>query len=475
MVATICLLTCALATAPPEVRADWQLAPRLSRGQELVYSGSFKEETLGKAVQHSRTYQLESRVFVLYISPQGSDVALFTVVRMRRPGQLPGTGPDQPASVQLELAKVDPQGHVTAAGGVPLAVALEGPTGLECGAFVPARRGRLEQGQTWEVPEEARPPRTWKVVGNESVQGTPCLKLTGIQQSADWDHPRGDSTAWRRLDTVWLEPVLGIAFRFERRIERREPARREPTHRSLTAYSLDNRMVYPGLLADDRRHEILYAAELADKMNPFLRAPEKVGPRYFEDALGRIAQYMESQPATPYREALTHLQRRLEAARRGEAPPAPSERASAGSVVAVGQPAPDFVVPDLDHRESARLRRFLGRPVLLVFYSPTSRYAPEILHFAQSLSDAHRDTVTVIGLTVSEDFAFVRKQRDELRVTFALLSGQGLRLTYAVEATPKFVLLDAKGIVRGAYVGWGREVPALVTEELKRWKGSTDE
>ena len=42
-------------------------------------------------------------------------------------------------------------------------------------------------------------------------------------------------------------------------------------------------------------------------------------------------------------------------------------------------------------------------------------------------------------------------------------------LSYAVEATPKVVLLDSDGVVRGTYLGWGRETPSAVTEELKRW------
>ena len=31
------------------------------------------------------------------------------------------------------------------------------------------------------------------------------------------------------------------------------------------------------------------------------------------------------------------------------------------------------------------------------------------------------------------------------------------------------VLLDAAGVVRGSYVGWGNEIPLEVLEELKRW------
>jgi hypothetical protein len=74
----------------------------------------------------------------------------------------------------------------------------------------------------------------------------------------------------------------------------------------------------------------------------------------------------------------------------------------------------------------------------------------------------------VLGLAVFGETDQVLKQRDDLKLTFPLLAGQGLRFTYAVEATPKFVVLDAQGIVRGSYTGWGRELPTLVNDELSR-------
>jgi hypothetical protein len=82
---------------------------------------------------------------------------------------------------------------------------------------------------------------------------------------------------------------------------------------------------------------------------------------------------------------------------------------------------------------------------------------------------AHKDEIKVIGLAVADDTAAVLKQRGEMHLTFPILSGRGLRVTYAVDATPKLVVLDAKGVVRGAYVGWGKETPTLVADELKNW------
>jgi peroxiredoxin len=165
------------------------------------------------------------------------------------------------------------------------------------------------------------------------------------------------------------------------------------------------------------------------------------------------------------------LKRRVEAARRGETPPTPfpDETNSAAPVVAVpGRLAPDFMATDVVRRQSAHLKQFLGRPVVLVFYAPGSFQAEQVLRFAQRLADFHKDEIAVVGLVMSEEADRARRQRDELELTLPLLDGTGLRKSYDVQATPKFVVLDAAGVVRGSYVGWGQEAPAAIVADLKR-------
>jgi peroxiredoxin len=138
-------------------------------------------------------------------------------------------------------------------------------------------------------------------------------------------------------------------------------------------------------------------------------------------------------------------------------------------VATVGQPAPDFLATELTGTGSARLRNWLGRPVLLVFYHPSSPTAAEVLRFAQKVATDRAGAVRVVGMSVSDDAALVRKQHGEMKMTFPVLSGGGLRHSYAIEDTPKFVLLDGAGVVRGAYLGWGHETAGEVLTELARW------
>jgi peroxiredoxin len=371
----------------------------------------------------------------------------------------------------LEVAQVDPHGRVLGRAGKPFPVPLEGPATVEAGAFVELPRGRFADKLAWEVNEPGRPPRKWQAVGREVISGTSCIKLEGVQQSADWEQPRADRTAWRRRDLVWLTPRLGVAYRVERMVERRDPARREATHRQVTRYELESSLPYPGQLYEDRRREILQTRAFAEMAAPFLVEPAKHGPRPFETVLAKIAVHLENNPPTPYRLAVRQVQRRVEAGRRGESPPVlPAEEAPGRAVGAdPGQQAPDFVATNLlTAGQSLRLRSVQGRPVLLVFYNPASAITPDLLRFAQQIAEKHRSKIAVIGLSVADDANVARRQHAELKLSFPILSGKGLRQVYAVEATPKLVVLDAAGVVRAGYLGWGQETPGAIQDELKQ-------
>src|SRR4029077_17765609 len=81
--------------------------------------------------------------------------------------------------------------------------------------------------------------------------------------------------------------------------------------------------------------------------------------------LKRIQFHLDSQPATPYRKAILHVQRNVEKARKGEMPveTVQEEFPVAVPVLRVGQRAPDFLVTELTGKQSsAQFYRLLGRP-----------------------------------------------------------------------------------------------------------------
>lgn len=496
MAATLYLLGCILIpaqTMPPlnkpaaparerplsSLGGDWLLMPRLSRSQELVYSGTFTEEGRGGRVQFGRSYRLETRILVLDTPPGGADVAVLTLLKHRSSSPPPAASASQPAmsgdaalvSVRLERMHVDLQGKITAEPNVNLLVPLDGAPTLECGGFIALPGGRVSMGQEWTVLEGDRPPLTWRAAGAEMVAGTNCLKLIGEQKSADWDHPRGDRSAWLRKETVWLSPQLGLAARLEREILLREPAQREATQRSRLRLELESPFQLSSQASDSRRQEVTQALAFRDSLAPLLKQPTRYGP-HLSALLRRIEQYLEYQPETPYRPAVLQVKRRVESAKRGETPPEPvAELRPVSTGAAIGQRAPDFIATNFSSGGSVQLRRWMGKPVLLVFYHPESQTASAVLRFAQQMLAKYPQRIYVAGMSISDKADLVRRQQAQLGLSFPLLSAGGLRGSFGVASTPKIVLLDGNNIIRSEHLGWagGGETAHEVEEELRRW------
>ncbi len=147
---------------------------------------------------------------------------------------------------------------------------------------------------------------------------------------------------------------------------------------------------------------------------------------------------------------------------------ATEEVAVVARAIEPGQRVPDFVVSSLTERESARLDRLLGRPILVVFYNPQTPMGKEVMLFAKRLAEAPGSRVAILAMAVTADAEAARKQHHDLRLPFPILDGQGMRLTFGVEATPRLVLLDGDGVVRAAMTGWGYQTPGEIVEVLKR-------
>jgi AhpC/TSA family len=491
MITTLCLLSSVLVPGqradrllppPPPVLlsggrgSTWQLSPQLTRAQELLYRGSFREEANGGRVQFTRSYRIEIRAFVLDTSSKDSEVALLTLLKARdlQTTAVPArpVNSDQTSTLaRLEVVRVNTSGSVLAEPGVPMTVPLDGAPTLEHGLFVPAPRERIGTEQDWQTSDPglpSRPPQTWRIVGIEMVNGTSCVKVVGTQQSDDWDRPRADRSSWRRTDTVWVAPRIGYASRVERVIEQREPARKEATQRSVLRYDLESSLQYPGALYDNRRQEITQARAFADSAAPLLPAAQK-HEQQLNVLLTKIAYHLDRQAPTPFREAVLQVKRRIEAARRGEAPlPLPGETSHEQPVATTGQPAPDFVANQYGVPESARLRNWRGRPIVLVFYNPHSQTADNLLGYTQQVSNSYGNRLTVAAASVVEDADVILKQQSLLKLTFPILNGSGLRSSYDVETTPKIFVIDGNGLVRGICLGWGHETAAEVNESLKQ-------
>jgi peroxiredoxin len=461
VVTSFCLLTCGLALGQPLERPEWQLAPHLFPGLELVYSGSFSEEALIPGVKFERTYRLDSTLFVLESKQDGWQTAFLTAMSLRGPKD----GPTPPTSVRLEIGNVNKKGRIK--GKVNLGIPLAGPPTIESGAIVELPAIPVRSNNPWFTTEEGRPPWRWEILGTAMCNGTSCLKLSGEQLSEDWDRPRADQTAWRRRDTIWLAPQLGIAYRVERVIERRDPARRDPTHRLTVRYDLESRIKYPGKFFEDRQNEIEKALKFREEAETLLSQPGP-NPLQIEALQNRIARHLETGP-TPYRLAITHLQTRLESARRGELNPTQvhEEEPLTMPATKVGDRVPDFLCTDLTTKESVRLYRKLGKPILIAFYNPATETGKQVLDFCQGMSNRYPKNLTILPMAVTDDPALACRQHAERKLPFPILDGRGLHRTFGVDATPRFVVLDKDGILRTACTGWSPENTREIGNEIR--------
>ena len=461
MMSSCLLLTLTLALGQGD-RAEWNLTPQLVPGVELVYSGTSSEESLTPGIQHQRVYRIENHLFILSGSAKNLDIAFMTSLSVREPGEEVRF---KSASIRLELAKLDDRGRLKPANATNQ---LHAPAGLPpvietgCIVEVPSLVGK---NSAWEVVETGRPLVTWTVHGPESAGGMACVKLVGQQQSDDWDRPRADRTAWRRKDVVWMSTQIGVAVKVERTIERREPGRRDPSQRVVTSYSLESRLKYPGKLLDDRKNEILASRRFLEEASPLLRQPGS----QLESLSRKVAYHVDHHPTTPYRKVVTQLAQRIDGARRGELllaeyaeePPEPIRS------LGVGQKSPDFTAQDLATRTSTRLSKILGQPVLVIYYSPHTKTGVDVLEFAKQLAEKSTGRCAILAMAVTKEPDFAVRQQTEMKLPFPVYDGTAMRIAFNVEATPRFIVLDADGVIRASTTGWAPHVPDEIREAIR--------
>lgn len=298
-------LSLAIATLLAAQPAD---GPKLTRGQELVYRGNYSETSKHDGSPFSKSYELETVVFIRDVGQNGLAAAFCTTLKLPESTKV--------GAARFELANVDPTGRVRLPSGEPPPLFPAGPPVVECAGFVARPKPELD---TW-TDDLVHPPVTWRVVGTESVHGVRCSKLMGIQDS-HWDINVANRPSWRRTETVWIGNSTGIVERLEREFEFRSAGSPDNTVKSRTAYELQGGITtYPDPLGQDRQHEILQAAQFQAELRR-LQSGRGFPASAYKKLIERIDQHIDATPATPFRAAIKVIRQRVEAAQRGEPPP----------------------------------------------------------------------------------------------------------------------------------------------------------
>ncbi len=137
--------------------------------------------------------------------------------------------------------------------------------------------------------------------------------------------------------------------------------------------------------------------------------------------------------------------------------------------MAVAKPAPDFVATDVTTGRDVTLHRWRGRTLLMAFYHPRSATAFDMLRTLQTVQDdPSAGNLSVVAFLMSDDREQAEMLGKRLKLTLPQVTGMNLRASYAVETTPRFVIVDREGIVFSLSSGWGPETAATLAGEIER-------
>ena len=454
--------------------------PRLEKGLEVQWSGTFTEATFRPGVRAVRTYDVDTRLFVVATGDYGAEAVLFTRVFLK---------PDRKATeppagiVRLELVRIDPRGKVLVLPSpadpdnpTPRArpwppVQLTGLPAYEAGMFFEFPDRPLKTGLTWTREDAGRPIVNWKVADQDSFRGQPALKVVAEQKTAGYYGDRVRHTEWRKQETLTVHPAHGYAVRLERVIEKRDPEADELSFRSVLSLEQHRKMTYAGGLYDEWRQEGLHAAAFTAMLDRALATGGREGPKPFEAVARRAKVFMDDQRDTfmvPYREATLAVRKRAESAAKGNLPPAPppDEPAASPEPLAVGRPAADINAPGISSSESVKLSGLRGKPVVLAYFQPAAPSGLPVLKLADELHARKLATIVPLAIGRVKD---ARTLMADLRAAVPVYDGTDVYKAHGLEATPVIVVIDKDGVVRHVARGWGGETAAAVTREVERW------
>ncbi|HUR54882.1 MAG TPA: hypothetical protein VMZ71_12170 [Gemmataceae bacterium] len=444
------------------------------KGDELVYVGTVEEAVDRPANRFRRKHDLEVRVLAL----SATDVAVLTQLRRaddavtgaagalagahsrdREGGRGEANG-RAPTAARLDLVRVRP----TTAG---RDVLLLSPTGtpLVLGPDTPLRALPAMPLDTFSPFEFGMfPTRPGKPDGEEVINGERCVKQVTTTQSPDWDKPVGGEVSWQRVETVWVSGRDQSVRRVHRAIRQRDGL--TPSVWIDVKYDFHKQAHIAGRTFDRFRRDVEVGFTTARDVAPMLADAVKRGPQPFEARMKKLDEHLdENETPTPYREGVLAVRRLLDAARRGDAvpaaPPTPLvSAATASTVLAVGQAAPDF------RAGSFRFADHRGKPAVLVFFKPSAETTDLPLVIADALDKLYRGRVAVVPLAVFGETAAGVKDRDRLKLGVPVYDGSAAGPAYGVDTIPRFVVTDSAGKVRWAFAGVGAETGYLVREEL---------
>jgi hypothetical protein len=303
----------------------------------------------------------------------------------------------------------------------------------------------------------------------EFINAEQCQMLVVNQQSADWAQPVGGQTSWQRADAVWVSTQDGTARKVHRVIRQRDGRASEMAAWVEVKYELAEHEKLTGRNYDRTRRDVEVAYLTLAEAATQVRDAARLGPRFFESKLIKLDAHLEqTEPGTPYREAILSARRTLEAARRGEAAPPPPPPPTTTIAAMRGQwPEPGQIAPNFTAGKFQLAQRG-NKPAALVFFKPGCETTDLALAIADALQKRWGAELLVIPLAIGGDAGAANADCKRLKLTLDVRDGTAAAAAYGVETFPRFALIDSAGKVKWTFVGVGSETGFLLQEQVDR-------
>jgi cytochrome c biogenesis protein CcmG/thiol:disulfide interchange protein DsbE len=124
------------------------------------------------------------------------------------------------------------------------------------------------------------------------------------------------------------------------------------------------------------------------------------------------------------------------------------------SAATVGQPAPDFTLPNLDG-ESVSLSDFEGHPVLINFWRINCTYCLEEMPDLQAVFEERQGELVMLGINVGDNASSIEQFLQNEGLSFPALLDSDITVTriYGISGTPTTFFIDKEGIIRAKVIG----------------------
>jgi hypothetical protein len=444
---------------PPLPRGGSQviLTPQWKQGQEFLYRGSVKEEDLTQASSLINEYKLEVRALVLSINDGTAEVAFSTKLTHGN------TDRAQESSIDLTVAMIDRSGKITSTTH-PHGIILptERPATWEHGWVLNVSSPEVTSRTTWEIAQVGRLPCHYKV---RSISDAEII-IQGDQHSFDWESPRGDSTAWKRSETLTFDGKTSYPQKVIRLIERRAPAHQRITSRLVTEYELVSTQVLDGPNLAAYQRDILQIRTFQQQLQALASTLGTSPARQEFERLGtELERFQATSGTTPYREALSSLQALVRAGienRLANLRITQEARSRENEMLA------DVKLETIDGKSTVMISQWRGQACLLVFVRPGTSLTRTVTAWTDTLQrKLGKVGFVCLFLFTTDDEKVVQASFIESAPKDHLLRGQQLTTAMSVTETPHFIVLDVDGGVAGRFTGWGSE-PCRDLEKLLR-------